>query len=356
MRSEVLKNPANPSSDFGHATNFASTVNLTARQIHESVHPFAEWEGGPFAHLNGLEIPQPDSVRGFNFSANGHLFDDLLSAEVYCDSLTGISGRGEGQYPIVADLVTAGSLRFTGRTGESVVEPGQICIRDTNMPWKFSCAAGTRIRVVTIPRPLLVSRIGSARVFNHAYVADAMTPEVRFLTNFLEVVERSSADLDRSPSARNLALSACTTLFSEILSQHPEATLSDHPQTALQVARNVIEKNLERGDLSPAVIAHMTGVSLRTLQRSFAESNDSIMAFVRRSRLQRAHDDLIKLGSAARVSEIAARWHFSDASHFIRNFKSTYGVSPAAYLRAYGTPDGGAQVSMHHEGGAPVRV
>ncbi|MFD8389195.1 hypothetical protein ACFV2N_08300 [Streptomyces sp. NPDC059680] len=199
MRGEVLKNPANPSSDFGHATNFASSVNLTARQIHESVHPFAEWEGGPFAHLNGLEIPQPDSVRGFNFSANGHLFDDLLSAEVYCDSLTGISGRGEGQDPIVADLVTAGSLRFTGRAGES------------------------------IPRPLLVSRIGSARAFNHAYVADVMTPEVRFLTNFLEVVERSSADLDRSPSVRNLALSACTTLFSEILSQHPEAVTCLRP-------------------------------------------------------------------------------------------------------------------------------
>ncbi|MEV8559094.1 helix-turn-helix domain-containing protein [Streptomyces sp. NPDC051917] len=141
------------------------------------------------------------------------------------------------------------------------------------------------------------------------------------------MVECSSADLDRSPSVRNLALSACTTLFSEILSQHPEATLSDYPQTALQVARNVIEKNLERGDLSPAVIG-----------------------------LQRAHGDLIKLGSAAKVSEIAARWHFSDASHFIRNFKSTYGVSPAAYLRAYGHPDGEAQVSMHHEGGAPVRV
>ncbi|MER5796015.1 helix-turn-helix domain-containing protein [Streptomyces sp. NPDC001980] len=356
MRSEVPQNPANPSGDYGHATNYASIMNLTPRQIHESVRPFAEWEGGPFAHLTGLEIPRPNAAHGFNFSASGHLFDDLLSAEVYCDSLTGISGRGEGQDPIVADLVTAGSLRFSGKAGESIVGPGQICIRDTNMPWKFSCAPGTRIRVVTIPRPLLVSRIGSAKVFNYAYVADAKTPEVRFLTNFLEVVERSSADLDRSTSTRNLALSACTTLFSEILSQHPEATLSDYPQTTLEVARNVIEKNLERGDLSPVVIAHMAGVSLRTLQRSFAESNDSIMAFVRRNRLQRAHDDLIRLGSAARVSEIAARWHFSDASHFIRTFKSVYGASPAAYLRTYGNPGAEAQVSMHHKGGAPARA
>ncbi|MFF4211481.1 hypothetical protein ACFYZE_19410 [Streptomyces sp. NPDC001796] len=53
----------------------------------------------------------------------------------------------------------------------------------------------------------------------------------------------------------------------------------------------------------------------------------------------------ISLYLAAKVSEIAARRHFSDASHFIRNFKSTYGATPAAYLRAYGNPDG-----------APVRV
>jgi AraC-like DNA-binding protein len=60
------------------------------------------------------------------------------------------------------------------------------------------------------------------------------------------------------------------------------------------------------------------------------------MAFARRRRLQKAHGELMKLGSTASISEIAARWHFADSSHFIRHFKSFYGTTPAAYLRNYG--------------------
>jgi AraC family transcriptional activator of tynA and feaB len=34
-----------------------------------------------------------------------------------------------------------------------------------------------------------------------------------------------------------------------------------------------------------------------------------------------------------RVVEVAARWQFSNSSHFIRNFKAAYGISPASYAR-----------------------
>ncbi|WP_408990416.1 helix-turn-helix transcriptional regulator [Streptomyces shenzhenensis] len=81
------------------------------------------------------------------------------------------------------------------------------------------------------------------------------------------------------------------------------------------------------------MIAKSLGVSLRTVHRTFSETDESIMAFVRRRRLQWAHDDLLRSGNTAAISEIAARWHFSDASHFIRNFKSLYGVTPAVYVR-----------------------
>ncbi|MDX3072798.1 helix-turn-helix transcriptional regulator [Streptomyces sp. MI02-7b] len=81
------------------------------------------------------------------------------------------------------------------------------------------------------------------------------------------------------------------------------------------------------------MIAGILGVSLRTLHRSFSATDESIMTFMRRRRLQNAHDDLLRCGNPVGVSEIAARWHFSDASHFIRAFKAAYGTTPAAYLR-----------------------
>jgi AraC-like DNA-binding protein len=328
-----------PSSDRDGSTDFTSSLRLSAVEIQESERLFAEWEDGPFAHLKRLEIPQPDVLRGFAFSANGHLFDGLLSVNVYCDSLTGVSGSGQDHDPIVADMVTSGSLRFAGKGGERIVTPGQVCIRDTKASWQFSCSPGTRIRVVSIPRQFLIPRIGSPRALERAFVADAQTPEVRFLANFLEAVEKSSVDLGRSARVQNLAVDACAALFSGMLSGRSEMTPASHSRTLAETAKNIIEKNLDRHDLSPAAVARIMGVSIRSLHRSFAESNDSVMAFARRRRLERAREELISSGNAATVSQLAARWQFSDASHFIRHFKSSYGSTPAVYVRNYGKAD-----------------
>ncbi|MEU6497881.1 helix-turn-helix domain-containing protein [Streptomyces sp. NPDC046984] len=171
-------------------------------------------------------------------------------------------------------------------------------------------------------------------MLNQAYISDTRAPEVRFLVNFLEAIEKSSDDLDRSTSAQSIALDTCASLFSGLLSDRPDPRIQDHPNATVQAAKNVIEKNLDRHDLSPVLIAKILGVSVRTLHRSFSDSDDSLMGFARRRRLQKAHSELVRLGSAAKVSEIAARWNFADSSHFIRQFKSAYGATPAAYLKS----------------------
>lgn len=172
-----------------------------------------------------------------------------------------------------------------------------------------------------------------AEIPRGAQISDIDVPEVRFFVNFLEAIEKSSSDLERSAVARKMARDACAALFSHIISERPGSAPSDHPQAVVAAAKSVMEKHLESGDLSPPMVARSVGVSLRTLHRCFSASGDSVMAFARRRRLQKAHDELMTLGSAAGMSEIAARWHFSDASHFIRHFRSAYGATPAAYLR-----------------------
>ncbi|MFJ5639663.1 helix-turn-helix domain-containing protein [Streptomyces sp. NPDC093223] len=103
----------------------------------------------------------------------------------------------------------------------------------------------------------------------------------------------------------------------------------------LRAARSAIEANLDRPDLSPALIARVLGVSLRTLHRSFSGSGDSVMSFARHRRLHRAHDDLLGSSHARRISEVAARWQFSDASHFIRHFKAAFGTTPTLHIEAH---------------------
>ncbi|MGV9557302.1 helix-turn-helix domain-containing protein [Streptomyces sp. NPDC003522] len=320
----------------GRATHFKSAIHLTARQIRESQRISQEWKGGPLAHLARLTIPQPSVDRGFKFSANGRLFGDLFFARVYCDSLAGISGNDADQDPIVAHLVTSGRLIYTRNGVSHTAVPGQILIRDARTTWDFTCAPATRAHAVTIPRQLVLSRMGSPKSLGKAYVSDVTTPEVRFLQNFLEALEKSSGDLDRSVAAQEIARDACATLFSGLLSDRLSSGMQDHSNATMHAARNVIEKNLDKKDLSPVMVSRLIGVSLRTLHRSFSGSNDSVMSFIRRRRLERAHDELLQRGANANVSEIAAHWQFADASHFIRYFKSFYGTTPAAYLRNFG--------------------
>lgn len=339
MNNRKLEDFAKSSTRSDRTTHFKNAIHLTARQTGEAQRISQDWEGGPLSHLAHLTIPQPSADRGFRFSANGRLFGGLFLARVYCDSLAGVSGNNVDQDPIVAHLVTSGRLVYTRKGVSHTATPGQILIRDARTTWGFTCAPATRAHAVTIPRHLVLSRMGSPRALDKAYISDVTTPEVRLLQNFLEALEKSSGDLDQSVAAQKIAQDACATLFSGLLSDRFTPGIQDHPNATVNAAKNAIEKNLSRHDLSPVMISQLIGVSLRTLHRSFSDSNDSVMTFIRRRRLERAHDELLQRGATTNVSEIAARWQFADASHFIRHFKSFYGTTPAAYLRSFGTVD-----------------
>ncbi|WUD77392.1 helix-turn-helix domain-containing protein [Streptomyces sp. NBC_00510] len=343
---------ATPSPDS--TITYRAGMRLTAEQaesserhfLHREHNPFGE--NGPFSHLTRLAVPHSAASRGFRFGAHGQLIDGLLSAQVYVDSLTGVSGKNLPQDPIVADVVASGWIEFLAGKKTYHVKPGQICIRDTKASWRFSCSSATNVHVISIPRHLVLPHIGSGKQLGQAYVADTAAPEVRFLLNYLEAVRSSSRELETSVTARRMARDACAALFSGIFSERPGPALDDHPRAIVAAARNVIERHLESGDLSPAMVAGHVGVSLRTLHRSFSAADDSVMACVRRRRLQKAHDELMDPDATAGIAEIAARWRFSDTSHFIRNFKSGYGATPAAYVRdrraVGGGPDQGHDI------------
>ncbi|MGW3107149.1 helix-turn-helix transcriptional regulator [Streptomyces sp. NPDC001100] len=80
-------------------------------------------------------------------------------------------------------------------------------------------------------------------------------------------------------------------------------------------------------ELTPAAIARALNVSVRTLHRAFADG-ESVMAHVRRRRLEGAHRELGLPGSPLTVADVAARWQFADPSHFRRAYRGTYGQSP----------------------------
>ncbi|PAZ16220.1 AraC family transcriptional regulator [Streptomyces sp. SA15] len=98
-----------------------------------------------------------------------------------------------------------------------------------------------------------------------------------------------------------------------------------------QAAKDLADSHLADPELSPAMLARQLNGSVRTLQRAFAATGESVGAYIRQRRLEEARLALTAPSGRLSVSELAAHWHFADSSHFIRAFKKQYGRTPTDY-------------------------
>jgi AraC-like DNA-binding protein len=61
-----------------------------------------------------------------------------------------------------------------------------------------------------------------------------------------------------------------------------------------------------------------------------------VNAWVRTRRLEAAREELARTGAAHRsIAAVAARWGFSNPSHFSRAFRERYGMSPVQWRSAH---------------------
>jgi AraC-like DNA-binding protein len=97
-------------------------------------------------------------------------------------------------------------------------------------------------------------------------------------------------------------------------------------------------------DLSMAEIAGAASVSIRAVQLAFRrELGVTPLAYLRRVRLERAHQDLMAAGAAGladaaglTVTDVSARWGFSSSSRFAAYYREAFGVLPSQTLRRAG--------------------
>jgi AraC-like DNA-binding protein len=94
-------------------------------------------------------------------------------------------------------------------------------------------------------------------------------------------------------------------------------------------AKNFIESNLSNPALDSAMVARHCGVSIRYLQRAFADDAQSLGAYIRETRLQRCHMALKNPALRNRpIFDIAMMWGFHDPSYFNRAYKKQFGAVP----------------------------
>lgn len=99
----------------------------------------------------------------------------------------------------------------------------------------------------------------------------------------------------------------------------------------IDTALSFIDRNFKNSTLSVQEIATHAGVSVNTLERHFRSSlSISPNSYLKKKRLACAAE-LLFFGKT--VSEACEESGFSDYSHFIALFKSTYGTTPLKYKK-----------------------
>ncbi|WP_051828055.1 helix-turn-helix domain-containing protein [Streptomyces bicolor] len=105
--------------------------------------------------------------------------------------------------------------------------------------------------------------------------------------------------------------------------------------------RAFIQRRLSDPELTPRAVAAAHGISLSYLHRLFEDESETVAAYIRRRRLERARFDLADPAEAATpVHAIAARWGFARAGDFARAFRATYGIAPTDFRRHARVPSG----------------
>jgi AraC family transcriptional activator of tynA and feaB len=280
-----------------------------------------------------VRVAEPD--RGdYDARVRRRRLGDLALIECACQPCSGFRGGRQlrntaGEYVSVL-VVVSGSEVVSQQDRQVMASPGTMLLWDSVRPADFAARTTLRKQTLLIPRnrfavlfPRPESVIGQQPLDSHAG---------RLFRSYLRFLTEHGPPLDgvAATAAGNAALELLTAAVRPATTVSP-STL--HVATRARV-NDYIERHLAEPGLSPRQVAVANCMSVRSLYLLFEKDGDTVSAHIRLRRLARSRADLIRLGEASPITEIAFRWGFSDAANFSRAFRRQYGQSPTEARRA----------------------
>lgn len=236
--------------------------------------------------------------------------------------------------PIPAMLVSVsrGSCEFVQRGRSCMLLPGEWTVIDTKQKHEYRIKSREiEAFAIMLPRPTdaaiaALFENGMARRWNGrtglARVMNAMVSE-------------SFAEMRRLPrfSGRRLGVAITAMAWDALREQIETPPVIGHRDELSARVKAYIEAQLANPELSIERIAHACQMSVRGLQRLFAEDPaGSVSSYLWLRRLVRCADELRDPGQVHRsITDICFSYGFSSTSHFSRLFKDRFGVPPIRY-------------------------
>lgn len=288
---------------------------------------------------NAIPLPPAKLAEGrdFRVSIDHCKVQDAVVENLYTDSAVGGTGGAFNHLNehVVMKVVRRGQWHFSDlHNRHRVAVPAhQFVIRHNDPSWQFEVEPRTTATVVTLPASELRPLIGDRPV-----VGPSDSPEVRLLMAHVGMIQQTLTDL--TPAGVRAARNCLVEVVKAVLTRGIDDTEPQLAPALSQMAKDVVNSRLTDPDLSPQALARALHVSVRTLHRAFATTEESVTAYIRRRRLEQARLELTGPATRPSISELAARWRFADSSHFVRSFKRQYGQTPTEYARLQGRVTG----------------
>jgi AraC-like DNA-binding protein len=213
---------------------------------------------------------------------------------------------------------------------EAVLRPGDLALYDTTVPYTLVNEDGIHQHFFRVAQSDLalpadgVSRLAALRLSRDDPVLDLAATYLQRMAGHLLTAQDSVAAALSQPSIELIRAALLSRLPDERLARGPlDDTLG---LRILEYAR----AHLADPDLSAARLASAHHISVRHLYAVLARSQITLGDWLREQRLEACRRELSRPDLAtATVLSIARRWGFVNASHFGREFKRAYGLSPA---------------------------
>ncbi|WP_436536140.1 helix-turn-helix domain-containing protein [Actinoplanes sp. HUAS TT8] len=250
----------------------------------------------------------------------------LVSLDTPESACIGRERNASGGENLAVKVMTRGRTRIEQGRGDAELGPADLVLLDPTRTLRFESTAAAHVTIL-VPRrelrirPTQIDRLVGRRI-------DGRHGPGALVSVLARQSALSATDFREAEALRSAAA------VIELIAVALEARLGDEQPAPDEWLRNriagYIEARLADPDLSPLGIATAHHISVRRLHKLFEDQPLTVAALIRRRRLERCRAELTAGGRT--VTAVAARWGFSDATHFSKLFKSTFGYTARALV------------------------
>lgn len=217
-----------------------------------------------------------------------------------------------------------------GRGAEFTLKPGDFAISNADLPYKTVPIddSGFHLRLLKIPLASVRQVAGDSV----ALPAQLLTVKPGFTSLFAASINSffdQVPHLNGAPAETVVQTLAQFALMARSFAEPAgERSRGAVRAARLQLARDIIDRDLHQSILSPADMAARLGISVRHLQMLFEPTGTSYARYVLGRRLERAQQ-LLRHSPDAAVADIAQACGFQSLATFYRAFRAAFGMSPS---------------------------